>query len=177
VDYGGGPVVGAGVLARLTAEGEHVWTRVFDGGLYDVLPWGDDAVLVSEKAALVDGGKVYTRSRLRALGLDGCDRGAVDLGDLPRLRRGLDGSLLVYGLRVGDPPRLGASAVDVPPMQWWIARFTPDLSLAWVHTVACEGIEVAGGPRGEAAVSCFRSLSEGNPPRRRTLLLWVPGAS
>jgi hypothetical protein len=172
VDYGGGPVVGAGVLARIGADGAHVWSRAFDDGLFDVVPWRDDAVLVSSRGWLRDGGELFLRTRLLAVGLDGCDRGSVDLGNLPRLRLGLDGSLLAYGLALdGEPPRLGTTPLDVPRQHWWIARFTPDLEVAWVHTAACDSVEVAGGPRGEAAVSCFRDLSD---TLRRTELSWIP---
>jgi hypothetical protein len=167
VDYGGGPVPGPGVLARLDAvNGEHHWSRHFDTGLRAVVSQDDDLLVVGFPPPFAStvsmGGPHVEGTPAVWLDRDGCYRGSMSLGSgVGRIDAGPDGALVVYGLVTDLSPslRVGTTSFEVPPLHWFIARLGPTLELTMLHTSSCDGIDAAAGPGGRVAVSCLKDVS------------------
>jgi hypothetical protein len=167
VDYGGGPVPGPGVLARLdSVAGEHRWSRHFDTGLRAMVQQGDDLLVVGFPPPFTStvsmGGPHVEGTPAVWIDADGCYRGSTSLGSgVGRIAAGNDGSLVVYGLVTSftPSPRVGTTSFEVPALHWYIARLDPSLELTMLHTTACDDIDVSAGPRGRVAVSCLQDLS------------------
>jgi hypothetical protein len=180
VDYGGGPVAGPGVLARLDLPtGEHRWSLHFETGLRAVVPQDDDLLVVGFPPPFTStvsmGGPHVEGAPAAWIDADGCYRGSMSLGaGIGRVAAGRDGSLVLSGLATDLPPglRIGTTAFEVPVLHWFIARLDPTLELTMLHASSCDGIDAAAGPHGQVAVSCMRDLSTpGKLVRRYELFL------
>lgn len=176
VDFGTGPALGPGVVARLdAATGEHRWSRRFDTGLKAIVPQGEDVLVVGfpgVTSSVSMGGPPLDASPAAWLDADGCYRGSVALGDIGHVDAGEDGSLVAYGLLEGEYA-LGTHRFDRPVRGWVVARFDARLSLTHVIEADCENVSAAAGPDGRLAISCYRDLSSGAGLARRYELFLV----
>ncbi len=174
-DYGNGATAGPGVLAKFDLSGQLEWTRGFGAGLYGVANAGPDVVTFgfASRGPASMGGPPSSGASAAWIDSEGCYRGSLSTGDgLARIVSAPDGSVLVYFLASRtDTWQLGHDAVSVPAGQWVVAKLSEDLQLQWAHSVECDGLHAAAGPRGETAVSCYRSLSDEKPLVRRYSLL------
>lgn len=163
VDYGTGPTAGPGVLARFELEtGRNAWSIGLPTGLRAVLPQGDDLLVVGFGHGVSMGGPVLEGTPAAWFDPDGCYRGSVSLGSgMSRIVAGPDGSLVLYGMAPIGPAThsIGTTSFEVPAGHWFVAGIDPALELRWLHTVRCDGLHAAAGPRGRAAFSCYSDVS------------------
>ncbi len=176
VDYGSGANEGPGVLAAFDVHtGQSRWAVEFNTGLWAVRSVGADLLAVGFDATTTFmGGRTVSGTMAAWIGPSGCYRGSVVLGHgISRIATRDDGSFVVAG-PAGSRTlvrQVGETMVEVPAEHWFVAEIDASLEPQGLHTVRCDDLRLAAGPRSRVAVSCFTDLSQGESLRRRYELM------
>ncbi len=178
-EYWGGTTQTPGVLVSVDgATGEPRWSLGFDIGLWAVRPYTGDLLAVGFHGASSLGGPVLDGTSAAWIDPQGCYRGSVNLGtNISRVDVAPDGSMVVAGVALthAETRRVGQTSFEVPAGHWFVAGIDPLLQLRWLYLVQCDGLELAAGDGGRAALSCFTDQSRASKLVRRYELLVVDG--